>query len=106
MSIHRNAQMQQSSMIEFLTCFVIFQGWLSVDIAAYCTPCVCSFTHAWFHKRCAIRDLPFGYLKMLILIMFTYSLPLCRVFCFPNLFLMNNLLPYMLLIDGAEIWLR
>jgi len=83
MSIHRDAQMQLSFMIEFLTCFVIFQGWLSVDIAAYCTPCVCSFTHAWFHKRCAIGDLPFGYLK--ILIMFTYSLPLCRVF-FPPTF--------------------
>nr|CAB3464370.1 unnamed protein product [Digitaria exilis] len=33
------------------TCFLIFQGRLSVDIAAYCAPSICSLTHAWLHKR-------------------------------------------------------
>ena len=65
-----NAQMH-SSMIKFFTCFLIFQGRLSVDIAAYCAPSLCSFTHAWFHKRCTISNLdfgcscPFGYLEKL-----------------------------------------
>ena len=59
LSFHHNAQMH-SSMIKFFTRFLIFQGRLSVDIAAYCAPSLCSSTHAWFHKRCTISNLAFG----------------------------------------------
>jgi hypothetical protein len=70
LSLHHNAQMHRS-MTKFSTCFLIFQGRLSVDIAAHCAPSLCSFTHAWFHKRCTISNFdfgcscPFGYLEKL-----------------------------------------
>jgi hypothetical protein len=80
LSFWYNTQMH-SFMIDFLHAFCFFQDRLSVDITAYCTPSICSFTHAWFHKRCMISYLAFGWLSLNIMVTYKNA-------CISNLLLM------------------